>query len=80
MKTKKVIAENEGEFSTEQVFIAGGKYFYIEENGGSRGAHNRMCGDGRWRDYPVVPAHEISLAEALAYAAEWGYDDVDIDD
>ena len=78
IKTKRVIAENQGEFSTEQVYVSGSAFFYIEENGGERGSHDRMCGDGVWRDHPVQGPREITRDEALSLAAQWGYEDVEL--
>jgi hypothetical protein len=78
-KTRKILATNEGEFSTEMVYRSGEKWYYVEQNGGSRGSWDRRCGDGVWRDRPVVPAYEIDEDEALSLASQWGYDEIDID-
>jgi hypothetical protein len=76
VKTKKILAELEGEFSTEEVFQAGASFFKATRNGGERGAHqvNNKCPD--YLDAPV----QITRDEALAEAARLGCDEVEIDD
>lgn len=67
-------AEDEGEYSTEQIVRVGGNFYYRHSNGGSRGAHDRMCGDGVWRDYPVEPSRQIDVTEARAILLDWGFE------
>jgi len=67
------IAMNEHEFTTERIIIMGDEAYYMHENGGTRGAHDRQCGDGVWRDYPVEPTREIDRREARRLMLDWGY-------
>ena len=67
------IAKNEHEYSTEKIVVMEGQAFYMHENGGARGAHDRQCGDGVWRERPCEPTREISKGEARCLMLDWGY-------
>lgn len=57
------LVEEEGEFTTEKWGVsADGKYVHQDENGGSRGAHSRQEGDGRWSQMADA-VDEITLDE-----------------
>ena len=80
VKTKHELATNEHEFTTERVFQSGDSFFYGVQNGGARGAHqphDQIHGDwGFWHDGPT----EISRDEALAKCAEFGVEEVELQD
>lgn len=69
-----VLAENEGEYSTERIVSDGSTLYYVHANGGSRGSWDRQCGDGVWRDHPVEPTLVIDDTEATRLMLDWGYD------
>jgi len=73
-----VIAENEGEYSTEKIVVIDGTAYYMHPNGGANGAHNRQCGDGKWREYPCEPTRELTKQEAVAILLDWGHDPSDV--
>lgn len=61
----KWLVEDEGEFSTEYYGIGEkGEYLHTIQNGGSRGAHSRQEGDGRWNEM-ADEVEEIELKELL---------------
>lgn len=68
-----LLAEDEGEWSTEKIYLMDGEAYYIEENGGSRGSYDRMTNDG-WREYPVTPTQNINKTKARSLMLDWGYD------
>jgi hypothetical protein len=69
-----VLAENEGEWSTQKIVRIEAQAYYQHENGGKRGAHDRQDGDGVWRERPVEPTREIGKTEARKLMLDWGYD------
>lgn len=68
-----VLASAVGEYSTEKLIRMDDDYFHLHENGGDRGAWDRQCGDGVWRDHPVEPTRTITRTEARALLLDWGY-------
>jgi len=76
IKTKNILAEDEGEYSTAEVFQAGKSFFKGTRNGGDRGSHSV---NSRFPDYLDGP-HEITRDQALAECARLGVDEVDIDE
>lgn len=59
------LVEDEGEYSTASYGIGeNGEYLYTSQNGGSRGAHSRQEGDGRWSNM-ADEIEEISLVQLL---------------
>jgi len=73
-----LVAENEHEYSTEKIYHFGDEYYYIVENGGDRGAYDRMGGDGVWRDHPIEPATVISKSEVICKLLDWGIEPEEI--
>jgi len=74
-----ILAEDEGEFSTRRVVRVGNdNYYYQHVNGGARGAHDRMCGDGVWRERPIEQARPLSVKEASALMLDMGVEPQDI--
>lgn len=73
-----VLANDQGEWSTEQIIRIGDDLFYAHPNGGARGAWNRQDGDGIWRERPVEPTREISPTDAKRLMLDWGYDPKEI--
>jgi hypothetical protein len=74
-KTKKILAEEIGEWQTDEVFQSGDSFFVATRNGGTRGEH--QIGN-RFPDYLSAPT-EVSRDRALAECARMGVDEVDID-
>lgn len=68
-----VVAECEGEWSTEQIVLVGDEAYYRHPNGGAKGAYDRQDGDGVWREHPVEPTRRITKSEARALMLDWGY-------
>lgn len=68
-----IIAEEQGEFSTERVVVMDGVAYYMHSNSGSRGAWNRQCSDGVWRDHPCEPTRVLSKDETRCLMLDWGY-------
>lgn len=73
-----VIAENEGEYSTEKILLIHGEAYYMHSNGGARGAHDRQGGDGVWRDSPCDPTRKLTRSEAVSLMLDWGYEPKDV--
>jgi hypothetical protein len=69
-----VLAERVHEFDAEQIVRVDDSYYLCCPNGGHRGAWNRQCGDGVWRDYPVEPTRLLDLHEVRALLLDWGYE------
>lgn len=67
-----VLAENECEFDTERVIFMDGEAYYTHPNGGTRGAHDRQCGDGVWRERPCSPTRKLTRKEARCIMLDWG--------
>lgn len=63
-----------GEFSTLHCGVKDGQWYTWSTNGGSRGAHDRMDGSGRWIERYDEP-DEVEPSEAL----EWLYRHTDMD-
>jgi len=60
-----IVLEDEGEYTTYKAGITDdGNYFRTYQNGGSRGAHSRQQGDGRW-DTRADGIQEITLTEMI---------------
>lgn len=73
-----VLVERSGEFETEQIVRVGEDYYHRIENGGDRGAHNRQCGDGVWREYPVQGAELLTRTEARAKLLDMGVEPAEV--
>ena len=84
-KTNKMLKEaeaywtNESEFSTEYLihFLMDDPewgWYHVRLNGGTKGAFDRTCGDGEWRERYDLP-NEIRYSEATKLAKEWGLED-----
>lgn len=73
-----VLAEREHEFSTERLVRVDDEYYLAHPNGGSRGAYDRMCGDGVWRDHPVEPTRVLDRAEARQVLLDWDYSPAEV--
>lgn len=67
-----VLASSEKEFSTESIVRIDGDFYHRHGNGGARGAWDRRCGEGVWRDRPVEPTRQITRQEAIALLLDWG--------
>lgn len=67
-----VVAEDEGEYDTLQIVRVNQDYYVRRANGGARGAWDRQCGDGVWRDRPVEAARAITREEARARMLDMG--------
>jgi len=66
---------NESEFSTEHLIHTPEEgWYYVKLNGGTKGAFDRTCGDGEWRER-YDPPKDIRYAEAVRIAKDWGLDD-----
>lgn len=64
-----LLAESEGEFCTVRIMTDGEKFYRIDRNGGSKGAHDRTDGSGRWiESYP--DPEELTPAEAIDWLVE----------
>ena len=73
-----VIASQTNEYTTSYVGVRPAKhngrdYVRWTNNGGFRGAHDCMQGDGEWRETYELP-EEINAGEFLRLALEYGYD------
>ena len=66
-KTKHILAEDEGEFSTSEVFQSGDSFFVAKRNGGSRGSHQV---NNRFPDYLDGPT-QVTRDQALAEPPSW---------
>lgn len=78
MKTRRILASEETEWTTRMVWQSGDSFFYAEQNGGSRGAYQpKDQVNGDWGFYHEGPT-EISHDKALALCAEMGVEDVEI--
>lgn len=62
-----VLAEEEGEYTTDSVIRIDDKYFFRHANGGERGAYDRQNHGGH-----EFRTESISRAEAHAKMLEWG--------
>lgn len=80
MKDGTVIGENENEYSTEKIVVIGDRAYHTHENGGARGAWDRTCGDGVWRDRPAEKTRVLDPDEARELLLAWGYSARKIDD
>ena len=69
-----VLGQRRGEYETEQVVAVLGRLYHTHPNGGAHGVHDRMDGDGVWRDSPIEATIEIDLTEAIRILLDWGYD------
>ena len=69
----RVIAQEEGEYSTAQLVLVDGELYRGVDNGGARGAWNRQDGDGVWRERPVEPFEPISRTAAVSLLLNWGH-------
>lgn len=58
--------EDKGEFTTDHLGVKDDKWFVWESNGGTRGAHDRMDGSGRW-----IESYEEPQEVSLKNAHEW---------
>lgn len=69
---------NESDFSTEYLIHMEDDpeegWYYVLLNGGAKGAFDRTCGDGEWRER-YEPPKEIRYTEATRIAKEWGLED-----
>ena len=69
---------NESEFSTEYLIHRMDDpewgWYHVRLNGGTKGAFDRTCGDGEWRER-YDPPKEIRYSEATKLAKEWGLED-----
>jgi hypothetical protein len=72
------LGENEGEFDTEKIIRLGDEAYYMHPNGGGRGAHDRQCGDGVWRERPCSPTRVLTKSEARCMLLDWGYSPSDV--
>jgi hypothetical protein len=59
-----LLVEDEGEFSTERLWLHDHHLYYQHANGGARGSYDRQAGDGQWYDWPVELTREVTLGEA----------------
>lgn len=72
-----IVASQEDEYTTSFVGVnKDGELVKWSVNGGSRGAHDRMDGSGRWIETYDMP-EEIEPLEWLRLAVEYGCDDAD---
>lgn len=69
-----VLAESEGEWSTERLVRIGTEVYYTHPNGGGRGAHDRQCGDGVWRERPCGPTRKLERSEVRRILLNWGWE------
>lgn len=68
--------EDEGEVSTDHLGVKDGQWYVWSSNGGSRGAHDRMDGSGRWIERYDEPT-EIEPSEALEWLVKHAGMDTD---
>lgn len=68
--------EDEGEFSTDHCGVKNGQWYTWRSNGGSRGAHDRMDGSGRWIERYDEPT-KIEPSEALDWLVNNASMDID---
>ena len=68
--------EDVGEFSTDHLGVKDGQWYTWSSNGGSRGAHNRMDGSGRWIEWYDKPT-KIEPCEALEWLIKYAGMDTD---
>jgi len=66
--------EDEGEFATNCCGLKDGQWYTWRRNGGSRGAHDRMDGSGRW-----IERYEHPTAVAPGEALDWLVRHADMD-
>ncbi len=71
----KPVDNHEGEYSTEYLAWDDEASSFVTwtNNGGTRGAHDRMDGEGKWRERYDMP-EEISENEAFAWLCKYGYE------
>lgn len=63
--------DDEGEFSTDRLGVRGAKWYTWSNNGGTRGAHDRMTSSGRWIEHYEMP-QAVEPEAALDWLIERG--------